>query len=113
MIIEGLLEDWFETGLEGTVWVIQKNGEPGFNGLQIIEGGDHLKITSPNGDIVFDGVIEPDTTVGDDGKRIGRNQPTSCGRWIHWYQRGFDPDTWGNFFFSGDHCATLTRQDAL
>jgi hypothetical protein len=112
MIIEGVLDDWFETGLEGTVWVIQENGLSGFDGLHIINKGDHLKITASTGETVFDGIIEPETAVGDDGKRMGRHQPTSCGRWIHWFQRGFDPDVWGNFFFSGGHRALLNRSDS-
>lgn len=111
MIVEGLLFDWFETGLEGVVWVVQAEGIPGCGGLHAIREGDHLKIIAPNDDVVFNDVIQPSRLAGEDSKRIGRDQPISCGRWIHWYQQGFHPDAWGRFFFSEDHRAILTRSD--
>lgn len=99
MKTEGKLSDWFETGSEGSFWILEENGVAGMAGVHFIKKGDHLKIISVSGQIVFEGVIEPDSVVSDTAEIIYRNQPTSCGRWIHWYQKGFDPDLWGSYFF--------------
>ena len=112
MIIHGIAFGWFETGLEGTVWAIQENDSPGYDGLYVVEEGDHLCLISPEGNTVFEGIIDPDHSSGPEGKLRGRNQPTSCGHWIHWYQRGFNPDAWGRFFLSDNHRAVLTRSES-
>lgn len=109
MKIEGVLDDWFETGFEGSAWVILEDGVSGMTRLHLIEKGDHLTVFAPNGEVVFEGIIEPDSTIKE-GSELGyRAQPTSHGRWIHWYQKGINPDTWGGYFFPCTHRATLVR----
>lgn len=50
MEIRGELVDWFETGLEGVVWVIEPDGAVGLD-LKVIHEGDHLTIIDHAGAI--------------------------------------------------------------
>ncbi len=47
MRVEGVLFGWIETGLEGTVWALQADNDPGYDGLFVLDEGDHLVIISP------------------------------------------------------------------
>lgn len=109
MRIEGGLSDWFETGDEGTFWILEDDVVPGIDGVHIIGIGDHLTVISAEGVVVFEGIIEPNLEVGEAGKRMGRSQPTACGRWVHWIQKGVDSETWGQYFFSNRYRGVLTR----
>lgn len=99
-MIEGELYDFFMTGTEGVIWSVQEPGR-GFEGLHEIKAGDALTVYSEDGSVRWSGVIDPDHETGwtrypenpDNGQQI------SCGRWVHWIQRGFTPDDWGALFF--------------
>lgn len=99
-IYEGELFDWFETGLEGAVWALHADGMEGYAGLQVIEAGDHLTILDQKKRVLWKGVIVCDRKTG----RIARpfnpdfKQPQALGYWIHWTQKGFEPDNWAGFF---------------
>ena len=85
---EGVLFDWFETGLEGIVWALQVDGTKSYDGLRVIEEGDHLTIIGKKGRVLWQGIIRCDRKTG----RIPRltnttfKQQTALGYWIHWVQ---------------------------
>ena len=58
MKIIGVLEPYFETGTEGTVWSIFEDGKEGYDGLHMIEEGDHLTIYGENNEVLFEGETE-------------------------------------------------------
>lgn len=101
-VIEGRLEGFFETGTEGVVWMIYKDGyNPGnYNALESIEAGDHLTVFNEDGSIAWEGEIDPDYEVG--YTTYPRNpeygQQAALGCWVHWIQKGFQPDDWAKFF---------------
>ena len=99
MEIRGELVDWFETGLEGVVWAIEPDGAVGFD-LKVIHEGDHLTIVDRDGAIRWQGVIECDRETGKIPRPTNPEflQQTALGFWIHWVQRGFEPDHWAAFF---------------
>lgn len=110
MRVEGTLFGWFETGLEGTVWALQIDGEPSYDRLFVIEEGDHLVITSPDQEILFSGYIEQDTEAGKAARPFtGILQPQAKGIWIHWTQKGYAPDDWAALFLSETNRAVLTK----
>ena len=101
--LKGVIFGWFETGQEGYVWAFKENDKKGWDGFNILEAGDYLKIFSKGGLMIFSGTIEPDRKIG--RKTIPnslskRRQPAALGCWIHWTQKGFLPDDWAKFFFS-------------
>ena len=136
---EGVLHAWFETGLEGLVWALIEDGKEGYDALKVIENGDHLTVYSGDGrgclgfkdvgdrileyredGLVFDGVIDEDHEAGMTMSSFNQEhrQPSALGFWIHWAQRGWNPDDWARLFVRGpdwgDECpsfrATLTKK---
>lgn len=99
MKIHGELLDWFETGLEGVVWAIEPNDAVGFD-LNVIHEGDHLTILDRDGRVLWQGVIQCDREIGKIPRPTNPDfvQQAALGCWIHWVQRGFEPDQWAAFF---------------
>lgn len=96
----GVLAGYFETGTEGQIWILQEPGKEGYDGMKFIELGDHLKIFGENGEVLFDGKIIPDFTIGWTKYPLDPKygQPSALGFWIHWTQKGFTADDWARFF---------------
>ena len=97
----GVVFDYYDIPLtEGTVWALQEDGKDGYDGLVLVEQGDHLTITSPNGDTLFEGLIVADRSTGWQRHQPNEDhgQPVALGRWVHWTQRGFSPDDWARLF---------------
>lgn len=110
MRVEGILFGWFETGLEGTVWALQADNDPGYEGLFVIDDGDHLVIISPSEEILFSGYIVQDIEIGKAQRPFSAVvQPKAKGRWIHWTQKGYTPDDWAILFLSETNRAVLTK----
>jgi hypothetical protein len=113
----GVLEGWFETGTEGIVWALCEDGKSGYEAMQIIEKGNHLKVFDDNGKVVFEGEIDPDEKIGWQEYPLnpGHGQPCALGMWVHWTQRGWQPDDWARLFirFKGEEYlrAELTKKD--
>lgn len=111
MQVEGKLFGWFETGLEGVVWALEQEGIVGYDGLFIIEEGDHLVISSASGQVLFDDYIVTDTEIGKEQRPFSKIiQPQAKGLWIHWTQKGFSPDKWAELFISEVNRGLLTKR---
>jgi hypothetical protein len=99
-VVYGFLEDFFETGTEGTIWSVLNDDERGYDALHPIDAGDYLTIQDQRGRKLWSGKIRCDRKSG--WQRFPENpkygQPLALGRWIHWTQRGFKPDDWASYF---------------
>ncbi len=102
--VAGELEEWFETGLEGVVWALIESGRKGYAGLHVIEEGDHLTIIDRASNVLWQGIIECDREIGRRSRPPNSKliQQTALGCWVHWIQRGFEPDAWAKFFIRAD-----------
>lgn len=100
----GILDEFFETGCEGLMWVLKKDGEKGYEALEFLEAGDHLTIYNEDGSVLFEGKIVPDYEAGWQEYPLnpGQGQPCALGFWIHWTQKGWKPDDWATLFIRGD-----------
>ena len=103
--VEGELLDFFETGTEGVIWMIEDDRRLGYEALQVIEEGDQLTITDQLGNALWRGVIRCDKDVG--WRRYPMNpeygQQCALGHWVHWIQKGFQPDDWARYFIRPDY----------
>jgi hypothetical protein len=101
---EGVAEGFFETGTEGVIWAVYKDGGKGHEGLVSILDGDHLTVWDPTGAVLFEGVVACDYKTG--WRRYPRNpelgQQIALGMWAHWVQEGMEPDAWARLFFPAD-----------
>lgn len=100
MAIRGKLEAYFETGTEGVLWAVYEDGKQGYDGLHILQQDDLLKIFGKDGSVVFSGRIDQDRQTGWAPYPFGNGngQPVALGMWVHWTQRGYQPDDWARLF---------------
>jgi len=97
--IEGQCFFYSETGTEGGYWAFQdrkyideKTGGWSYEGLHVLENGDHLTIFDPQSKkVIWDGVI--------DLIELGLFTDTAFGFWIHNDQKGMEREKWAEFFF--------------
>lgn len=103
--VEGELVDYFETGTEGVIWMIEDDGRYGREALEAICEGDHLTIMDKLGATHWRGIIKCDKKVGLRSSRINPAYRQQCalGCWVHWIQKGMKPDKWAGFFMRGDN----------
>jgi len=102
---EGELVDYFETGTEGVVWMIEDECRHGRGALEVICEGDHLTIEDQLGRTRWRGVIRCDKKTGWQKYPLNPEYGQQCalGHWVHWIQQGFTPDDWARFFIRPDY----------
>ena len=101
VVYHGELEAYFETGTEGVMWSLVEDGKTGYDALVIIEPGDRLTVYGEDGRTpLFDGIVRPDHEIGyrPHFEGAGHGQPCALGLWIHWTQKGWQPDDWARLF---------------
>ena len=98
--LNGVVNWFFETGCEGVLWVFYEDGKRGYDALHEIEDGDMLAVYNEDGSIAFEGKIVSDWKIGyaEYPMNPGHGQPTALGFWIHWTQKGWQPDDWARLF---------------
>lgn len=121
MRVEGTAVDYFETGCEGVVWVLEPLEIPEDHDPRdhfvYLQAGDRLELIAPDGTIAFEGVIDEDSEIGyaEYPMNPGHGQPAALGLWIHWTQRGFQPDDWARYFIRREgearYFAVVERDD--
>ena len=97
----GTVNFWCETGTEGMIWVFMQHEKVGYDGLLCLEKDDHLTIYDDHEKIIFDGIIDPDEKIGQKQHPFaekGVKQPAALGYWIHWTQKGWQPNDWAALF---------------
>jgi len=97
--LRGVIDGFFETGCEGILWVFIEDKADLRNMHELVEG-DHLTVFAEDGAKSFDGKIECDRKIGwtayPGNKK--RGQQAALGYWVHWIQRGWQPDGWARLF---------------
>ena len=102
--IEGELIDFFETGTEGVIWMLEDDCRHGRDALETICEGDNLTIMDQLGAILWRGTIRCDKEKGRRPYPMNPEFSQQCalGCWVHWIQEGFEPDEWAKFFMRAD-----------
>ena len=115
-----------ETGTEGGRWAIQEDGfvtegenegeQWSYEGLRILGEGDDFTVYGDDDSVLFHGIIHRDTKTGSVSRRkgnavtrISRKQQVVGGMWVHWIQKGMDPEAWGELFIGEKRC--LVRRE--
>jgi len=115
-----------ETGTEGGWWAMQedgfadKDGSWSYEGLQILEEGDDFTVYAEDGSVLFHGIIHRDTETGAIPRQLLLNgrlvnhrtlrQQAVGGMWVHWIQKGMNPEAWGALFIGEKRCL-LRREE--
>ena len=99
-IHKGVLDFWAETGTEGAIWILLEDGKSGYEAMVELEKGDRLRAFDAAGDCRHDVVIDPDRQVGRIPLPLNPQSSQQCalGFWVHWIQRGWEPDDWAALF---------------
>jgi hypothetical protein len=99
----GYINEFFETGCEGVMWYFFEDGKEWPECIHEPGDGDHLKVFGENGEVLFDSIIERDRKTGwqsyNNTNFPEHGQQVALGCWVHWIQRGFEPDDWAKLFF--------------
>lgn len=109
-----------ETGTEGGWWAMQQDGfvtEDGhwrYEGLEYLEEADDFTVYDKDGSVLWHGIIHQDTKTGAIPHRVIRKgkvvidkswkQQVVGGMWVHWIQKGMDPEAWGELFCGEKRC---------
>jgi len=109
--LHGLAFSLQETGSESLLWAVQLDEEPGFHGVRTIGAGDILTIKSPGGEVLFQGVVDPDYKTGSTlrGEFEERRVIPALNNFVHWSQRGWAPDQWAKLFLDETNRAELRQ----
>lgn len=115
-----------ETGAEGGWWAMQEDGfatgedQWSYAGLRNLEEGDDFTVYADDGRVLFHGIIHQDTKTGAVPRRVihkGKvvtdhlwKQQVVGGMWVHWIQKGMDPEAWGELFCGEKRCV-LKREE--
>lgn len=81
--------------------ILQETVSPSlYADVVLIEEGDRLMVYDADGEEIFSGLIDPDEEAGwhEYPLNPGYGQPSALGFWIHWTQRGWEPDAWARLF---------------
>ena len=116
-----------ETGTEGGWWAMQEDGfvtEDGhwkYEGLQYLKEGDDFTVYADNGNVLFHDIIRQDTRTGAIPRQVIRGgklvnhpnckQQVVAGMWVHWIQKGIDPEVWGQFFTGNKRCLVRREEE--
>ena len=121
--IKGICFLFGETGTEGGWWALQEDGfetEDGhwtYEVLRYLEEGDDFTAYADDGSVLFRGVIHQDDKTGAIPHRVIRKgrvvidrrwkqQVVGC-MWVHWIQKGMDPELWGDLFMGKKAVRTM------
>jgi hypothetical protein len=115
-----------ETGTEGGYWAMQEDGfvtEDGhwrYEGMQLLEEGDDFTVFADDGSVLWHGIIHRDSTTGRIPRQVIRKgklvndrtwkQQVVGGMWVHWIQKGMEPEDWGELFCGEKQCV-LKREE--
>ena len=116
-----------ETGTEGGWWAMQEDGfvtEDGhwrYEGLQYLKEGDDFIVYADDGSVLFHDIIHQDTRTGAIARQVIRGgkvvnhpryiQQVVGGMWVHWIQRGVDPEAWGRLFTGNKRCLVRREEE--
>jgi hypothetical protein len=117
-----------ETGTEGGWWAIQQDGfatEDGhwrYEGLEYLEEGDDFTVFADDGSVLWHGIIHQDDKTEAIPHRVIRKdkvvidnswkQQVVGGMWVHWIQKGMNPEAWGILFVGKKRCL-LRREEKI
>jgi hypothetical protein len=115
-----------ETGTEGGWWAMhedgfaEKDGSWSYEGVRDLEDGDDFTVYAVDGSVLFHGIIHRDTESGAIPRQVIRKgrlvndrtwkQQAVGGMWVHWIQKGMDPEAWGELFVGENRCL-LKREE--
>lgn len=118
--IKGVCFLYSETGTEGGWWAVQEDGfetDDGhwkYEGLECLKEKDDFTVYADDGSILFHGIIRQDSKTGAIPRQVVRKgklvndttwkQQVVGGFWVHWIQKGMDPEVWGELFVGYKRC---------
>jgi hypothetical protein len=99
-----------------------KDGCWSYEGLRYLEEGDDFTVYGDDGVVLFHDIIHMDPEIdavplqivckGKLGPHKRRKQQAVGGWWVHWIQKGMDPEDWGRLFYPEKRCL-LRREEKV
>ena len=99
---------------------LTEDGHWRYEGLQCLEEGDDFTVFADDGSVLWHGIIHRDTKTGAVPRQVIRKgrlvndrmwkQQAVGGMWVHWVQKGMNPEAWGELFVGEKRCL-VKRED--
>ena len=100
---------------------VTEDGHWSYEGLQYLKEGDDFTVYADDGSVLFHGIIHQDKITGAIPRQVLRKdklvndrrwkQQVIGGMWVHWVQKGIDPELWGNLFTGHKRCLAKRGQE--
>lgn len=100
---------------------VTEDGHWKYEGLVYLEEGDDFTVFADDRSVLFHGIIHKDTKTGANLHQVLRKgklvidrtwkRQVVGGMWVHWIQRGVDPEAWGRLF-TGERRCLLRREES-
>ncbi len=100
---------------------VSEDGYWMYEGLQYLREEDDFTVYADDGSVLFHGIIHQDARTGAIPRRVIRNgkladhstwkQQVVDGLWVHWIQKGIDPEVWGELFTGNKRCLVRRQEE--
>lgn len=100
-IVEGKLEAFYETGMEGTAWILHEDGKEGYDGIVPLENGQLLTVFNDKActDVLWQGVVDLTLDRDEQSDLLEQNKyPGRLGPWGYGLPRNIHPYDWVKMF---------------
>lgn len=125
MVIDGVLDAFFETGTEGVIWSVydesrnDENGYRSYDGLHCLEKGDILTVFNDKArkDVLWRGTVDLEFKTNwhsyNNPHYPDAGQQAVLGFWVNGLQRGMAPEDWAKMFFDEKPARLVRAQKPL
>jgi hypothetical protein len=105
-LVPGELEAFWETGTEGVVWSVIKDGFEGYDALYCLGNGDFLRIYDEAGSVIFEDEIKLEWKRNYQPYPLNPSlgQQAVNGYWVRGLQHNVVPEVWSTWFHSRLRC---------
>ena len=109
--IRGRVGAFWETGTEGVEWIFYDSHDKGRDSMHSLDEGDYLRVYGRDDKLYWKGKINYDLETNKEkaGDFLIEQQVVK-NYYVHWLQKGVNPNFWADMFFNGMNAELKKKQ---